>query len=145
MLRFPAAQAAPSRAATVPETINRDGHGVGSLSLARGGRQGAGPAREGGRGRAGRGQFQAPRNQKATRRPKKGLMNPAQARQWEGFFFSSSFFFFSFFTLGFLTLSEALLCCCEPAAPGFASFSESLELLLLLLLESEERPWPWPW
>lgn len=46
---------------------------------------------------------------------------------------------------GFLTLSEALLCCCEPAAPGFASFSESLELLLLLLLESEERPWPWPW
>lgn len=45
-------------------------------------------------------------------------MNPAQARQWEGFFFSSSFFFFSFFTLGFLTLSEALLCCCEPAAPG---------------------------
>ena len=44
------------------------------------------------------------------------------------------------FHLGFLTLPEALLCGSEP---GFASFSESLELLL----ESEALPlsWPWPW
>lgn len=67
-----------------------------------------------GKGGGGRGPLTAPRNQKATRRPSKGLMSPTQSHQWEAFFFPSSFFFFSFFTLGFLTLPEALLCCSEP-------------------------------
>lgn len=86
---------------------------MGSLSLARGVQQGAGPAREG-RRRPGtaHGASQPDGDQEAEQRFNEPL--PARAHQWEAFFFPSSFFFFSFFTLGFLTLPGALLCGSEP-------------------------------
>lgn len=65
-------------------------------------------------------------------------MSPARPHQWEAFFLLFLSFSLSFFTLGFFTLPAAPSFGLEPAAWGFPSESESLQLLL----ESEELPWP---